>query len=414
MADLGSINKKMDAFNPEFFKDKSDQKKEEKELEIKESHNVNLDAMNIFGDAGNFRQKPKEIVKSKDGTLQKRQESSFQNEFVDLPTIDKTSAGASQSSLSSAQQNCIQFATGGRQQVTDSEQSDQQVIKPWQPPRIPRQAIPLAQQTPQRQIQSVQQSRPVQQQVQQSQPVQQQRKYFPHREASVKQVQQEQPLNPQTQQKQKQSSIMVKIGTPSFIQVNSDTIKFDILKKKFESGRLVLAMEHTDIEPKPVMYLLQVERELMAFKYLKSDLNVKIPATVCGLPVRYLHPDFIRGGLNPLNGLKFQNMMSNFDVENVAGLTKESFKKSLKGAKSIELPNTLTSLPPGVFGYCLALKEIVIPASITAISCRAFEFSCFKDIYFEGSCPVGFKLNRSLPKGVNIHFRKEFANSFTG
>ncbi len=74
MADLGSINKKMDAFNPEFFKDKSDQKKEEKELEIKESHNVNLDAMNIFGDAGNFRQKPKEIVKSKDGTLQKRQE----------------------------------------------------------------------------------------------------------------------------------------------------------------------------------------------------------------------------------------------------------------------------------------------------------------------------------------------------
>lgn len=262
LADLGSVGKKMDAFNPEFFKDKSDQKKEEKELETKEHPNVNLDVMNVFGDAGSFRQKPKEIVKREDGTLPQRQGSSFQNEFADLPTINNTSASVSQSSLSSAQQNSIQFATGGPQQVTDREPPGQPVIKPWQPPRIPRQAIPPAQQMPQQQTQSIQQSQPVQRQVQQSQPVQQQRKYFPHREASVKQVQQGQPLNPQAQQKQKQSSIVVKIGTPSFIQVNSDTIKFDILKKKFESGRLVLAMEPTDTEPKPVMYLLQVESEL--------------------------------------------------------------------------------------------------------------------------------------------------------
>lgn len=200
---------------------------------------------------------------------------------------------------------------------------------------------------------------------------------------------------------------------PTVMQSISDTAKYKLLSKKFENGRLVLLVDtESGGKPEPLMYLLQSAKELMAFRLLAPALDVVIPGEVCGYPVRYVHPSFLRGSLNPLTGLKYQNLINNFAAENIITLNKEKIKDAAKGAKSLALPNGLVALPPNLFNYCLALKSITIPASVTSVSVNAFSYSNLKDIWFNGVCPDGFLNNVYLPAGVKIHVKPEFLDSF--
>ncbi len=199
---------------------------------------------------------------------------------------------------------------------------------------------------------------------------------------------------------------------PTVTQSISDAARYSFLVKKFEKGRLVMLVNTDSGKPKPLMYLLQVDKELMAFRLLSPDLDVVIPNEVCGYPVRYLHPEFLRGSLNPLTGLKYQSLIDNFAVDNLINLNKEKLKASIKGAKSIALPNGLVMLPPNLFNYCLALRSVVIPASVTAVSVNAFSYSNVKDIWFNGKCPSGFLNNVHMPDSVRVHVKPGFLESF--
>ncbi len=190
---------------------------------------------------------------------------------------------------------------------------------------------------------------------------------------------------------------------------SGDVAKFLLLKSKFEKGRTVLALSERH---EPLMLLLQVDKELMAFRYLGSSLEVRIPAYVCDLPVRFIHPEFICGGFSPFSGIKYQSLKGNFKINELADLNLDSLKQSLRGIKKLVLPNTLTMLPPKMFSGCASLRELVVPASVTSVSSRAFAYSCFRHIYFEGECPQGFRQNVLLPRGVKIHFRKGYESSF--
>jgi len=190
-----------------------------------------------------------------------------------------------------------------------------------------------------------------------------------------------------------------------------DRMKFMLLNRKFEHGSLVQAITK---DGRPFMLLFQLGADLMAFRYLGTSLDVEIPASVGKRPVKYIHPQLLVGGMGPFSGVKAQSLKDNFSYENLAGLSKDSLLTSLKGVKSLLLPEGLTMLPPKVFYHCTALRELVVPSTVTAISYDTFYGSCFKDIYFNGRCPQGFHHNAGLPKGVQIHYRKEFEGSFVG
>ena len=207
------------------------------------------------------------------------------------------------------------------------------------------------------------------------------------------------------------SSDLIVVCPPKAGSLLVDTFKFWALCKKFEHGTLVQAL---DGQKKPVFLLLQVGEELMAYKYLGSSLDVEVPATVGKREVRYLHPHLLRGGINPFKGVKAQNFKSNFNVENLADLSKDALRRSRDGVRTLVLPNGIKMLPPNLFNNCLVLKEVVIPESVTAISHNTFTGSCLKDIWFNGRCPLGFLENGRLPRGVQIHYREEYADSFRG
>lgn len=189
----------------------------------------------------------------------------------------------------------------------------------------------------------------------------------------------------------------------------ADYAKFTALKTKFEHGNLVLAYDRHE---KPLMYFLESGGALMAYRYLQGKLDVSIPSEVNGMPVKYLHPQFLKGSINPLNGIKAQALKDQFKAENLINADMESIKTSLNGVTSLNLPNTLEMIPPTVFKNCLALKTLVVPASVSVVSVDAFVYSSFTDLYFNGPCPKGFRLNTDMPKGVKVHFRAEYAKSF--
>lgn len=193
------------------------------------------------------------------------------------------------------------------------------------------------------------------------------------------------------------------------LKYTADYVKFGAIKTKFEHGELVLAY---DKKSQPLMYLLESDGVLMAYRYLQAGLNVRIPSEVEEMPVKYLHPQFFRGSLNPFSGVKFQALKNQMKAENLIKADKSSVKESLKGVKSLVLPNSLEMLPPNAFSHCMALKELVVPASVTVVSVDAFAGSCFSDLYFNGPCPKGFRMNTDLPKGVRVHFRAEYADTF--
>lgn len=201
------------------------------------------------------------------------------------------------------------------------------------------------------------------------------------------------------------------LGRPGVTSVFADSFKFWALCKKFEHGTLVQAL---DRQKKPLFLLLQLEEDLMAYKYLGSSLEIEVPATVGKRQVKYLHPHLLSGGMNPFKGVKAQNFKSNFNVENLADLSKESLKMSVEGVKTLVLPEGIKMLPPNLFYHCLALKEIVVPASVTAVSHNTFAGSGIRDIWFNGACPLGFLESTKLPRGVKVHYHREYADSFGG
>lgn len=201
------------------------------------------------------------------------------------------------------------------------------------------------------------------------------------------------------------------LGHPNLASAFADSFKFWALCKKFEHGTLVQAL---DKQKKPLFLLLQLGEDLMAYKYLGSSLEIEVPATVGKRQVKYLHPHLLSGGVNPFKGVKAQNFKSNFNVENLADLSKESLKVSLQGVKTLLLPEGIKMLPPNLFYHCLVLKEIVVPASVTAVSHNTFAGSGIRDIWFNGACPLGFLESTKLPRGVKVHYRREYANSFGG
>lgn len=215
----------------------------------------------------------------------------------------------------------------------------------------------------------------------------------------------------------KEGNSVERVGTmiftePSVSAAALDYAKFFTLKTKFERGRTVLAYQQCGEECKPLMCLLKVGQELMAYRYLGSDLEVRIPAFVGGLPVKYLHSEFLTGGVTPFSGIKFKAIQDSFSVDRISETNRESLSKAMKGACKLILPRTLTTLPPNIFYKCISLKELVIPSSVTAVSTRTFAYSCFSDLWFEGKCPQGFLGNTCLPTGVKVHFRPEFSASF--
>lgn len=197
-----------------------------------------------------------------------------------------------------------------------------------------------------------------------------------------------------------------KIIHAKMFDIVCDSVRFALLERKFEKGKLVLALDSKD-RSTPLMYFLQVGDELMAYKYLGHGTTVRVPSSVCGKPVRYMHSKFLQ-----CSGVKF--IADNFNLENLLTVTPSSIKESLKGVRSVILPESLIMLPPKLFRRCIALKEITVPASVRTVAVDTFDGCCLKSLYFEGQCPANLCYNTGLLNGVNVLFKEQNASTFVG
>ncbi len=152
---------------------------------------------------------------------------------------------------------------------------------------------------------------------------------------------------------------------PPAYKIAVDVAKYGLLEKRFTKGRSVLAL---DGQQKPLMQLYQSGNELMAYKYLGTSLEVRIPAYVGDLPVRYVHGKMFTGTWDVIDRNGMRNLRENLGGKDVINMDMAAVKRSFGGIKSVIFPETLVALPARLFAHCYSVTEIVIPASVVNIS----------------------------------------------
>jgi hypothetical protein len=206
---------------------------------------------------------------------------------------------------------------------------------------------------------------------------------------------------PKEQKKVKQDEkiTLFRHTSPSVYKVAIDVMKYKALERRFTKGRLIMAL---DEDSKPLMYLYQSGNELMAYKYLGTSLDVRIPAYVGNLPVRYIHGKMFTSAVSIVDRNGMRNLKENLTGKDVINVNMQKVKESFGGLKSVVLPETLVELPARLFYHCYSITEVVIPASVTNISKWFLYSSGIKNVYFNGTCPESFH-NCSVSQDIFVH-----------
>lgn len=168
-----------------------------------------------------------------------------------------------------------------------------------------------------------------------------------------------------------------------------------MMKKKFKRNDNII--QYGDF------MFYEMNEELMLYKYVGIQTEIKIPSYVEGMPVCYLEKNFLR-----FNGIK--SVGRGLSIENIQDVSIESIKDSFFNVRSIQLPDTLKIIPSKVFSGCTRIDELIIPESVTLVQPNAFVGCRPSRIIFLGEAPKQLQ-DANLAK-VKIFCKKEHFNSF--
>ena len=168
-----------------------------------------------------------------------------------------------------------------------------------------------------------------------------------------------------------------------------------MLKKKFKRNDNII--QYGDF------MFYEMEEELMLYRYVGVDTEIKIPSYVEGMPVSYLEKNFLR-----FNAIK--SIGRGLSIDRIQDISMESIQDNLFNIKSVQLPNTLKILPAKVFSGCKRIDELVIPESVTLVQPNAFVGCRPTRIIFLGEAPK--QLQDSNLAKVHIYCKQEHFDSF--
>ena len=168
-----------------------------------------------------------------------------------------------------------------------------------------------------------------------------------------------------------------------------------MLKKKFKHNDNII--QYGDF------MFYEMEEELMLYRYVGVDTEIKIPSYVEGMPVSYLEKNFLR-----FNAIK--SIGRGLSIDRIQDISMESIQDNLFNIKSVQLPSTLKILPAKVFSGCKRIDELVIPESVTLVQPNAFVGCRPTRIIFLGEAPK--QLQDSNLAKVHIYCKQEHFDSF--
>ena len=168
-----------------------------------------------------------------------------------------------------------------------------------------------------------------------------------------------------------------------------------MLKKKFKRNDNIIQFGD--------FMFYEMGDELMLYKYVGINTEIKIPSYVDGMPVSYLDKNFLR-----FNAIK--SLGRGLSIERIQDVSVESIKDNLLNIKSVQLPSTLKILPSRVFAGCKRIDELIIPASVKIVQPNAFVGCRPTRIIFLGEAPK--QLQDSNLAKVRIYCKKEYFDSF--
>ena len=168
-----------------------------------------------------------------------------------------------------------------------------------------------------------------------------------------------------------------------------------MLKKKFKRNDNII--QYGDF------MFYEMEDELMLYKYVGIETEIKIPSYVEGMPVSYLDKNFLR-----FNAIK--SIGRGLSIDRIQDVSIESIQDNLFNVKSVQLPSTLKILPAKVFSGCKRINELIIPASVTLVQPNAFVGCRPTRIIFLGKAPK--QLQDSNLAKVHIYCKQEYFDSF--
>ena len=168
-----------------------------------------------------------------------------------------------------------------------------------------------------------------------------------------------------------------------------------MLKKKFKRNDNIIQFGD--------FMFYEMGDELMLYKYVGINTEIKIPSYVEGMPVSYLDKNFLR-----FNAIK--SLGRGLSIERIQDVSVESIKDNLLNIKSVQLPSTLKILPSRVFAGCKRIDELIIPASVKIVQPNAFVGCRPTRIIFLGEAPK--QLQDSNLAKVRIYCKKEYFDSF--
>ena len=168
-----------------------------------------------------------------------------------------------------------------------------------------------------------------------------------------------------------------------------------MLKKKFKRNDNIIQFGD--------FMFYEMGDELMLYKYVGINTEIKIPSYVEGMSVSYLEKNFLR-----FNAIK--SLGRGLSIERIQDVSVESIKDNLLNIKSVQLPSTLKILPSKVFAGCKRIDELIIPASVKIVQPNAFVGCRPTRIIFLGEAPK--QLQDSNLAKVRIYCKKEYFDSF--
>lgn len=168
-----------------------------------------------------------------------------------------------------------------------------------------------------------------------------------------------------------------------------------MLKKKFKRNDNIIQFGD--------FMFYEMGDELMLYKYVGINTEIKIPSYVEGMPVSYLEKNFLR-----FNAIK--SLGRGLSIERIQDVSVESIKDNLLNIKSVQLPSTLKILPSKVFAGCKRIDELIIHASVKIVQPNAFVGCRPTRIIFLGEAPK--QLQDSNLAKVRIYCKKEYFDSF--
>ena len=168
-----------------------------------------------------------------------------------------------------------------------------------------------------------------------------------------------------------------------------------MLKKKFKRNDNIIQYDD--------FMFYEMEDELMLYKYVGIETEIKIPSYVEGMPVSYLDKNFLR-----FNAIK--SIGRGLSIDRIQDVSIENIQDNLFNVKSVQLPSTLKILPAKVFSGCKRINELIIPASVTLVQPNAFVGCRPTRIIFLGKAPK--QLQDSNLAKVHIYCKQEYFDSF--